>query len=359
MTGSSSTAVAPAPPDGPGGLTADWFAAALRAGGRDVAVATVRQTPLDGGYGFMSSIVKCELEYTGTSRGPVSLIAKLLRPHRQSLKHAQVVGLWEREMRFYADLGKIVNLPVPQCYFSAADPTRNTYVILLEDVSGLDQPRVASIAQTELVIRSLAGLHAQFWGGDHPALMVLETEQELQRRLRILIREAWPAFEATFAGKLSAHALDVVRTSIDLFGEELTGCGLPPTLLHYDYRPANMLFGGPRGHVVLDWQSAVVGQAPYDLAHFLHQGLTPDDLRAHETDFIRLYFDQLKSCGVDPGPFDRFLAQYRRGQLGRIPMSVLSVAYDRSGLPEELRALPTPDYDDLLPIWDEYIASSR
>ena len=171
----------PTAPCNPADLTPEWMTAALRSTGTETTVAGVRIVPLDGGHGLMSSIFKCELTYAGANFGPRSLIAKILRPHAQSIALAREMGLWEREIGFYERIFPLVNVPISRCYFTVADPSGEAYALLLEDVSALDQPRKLTREQASLAIRTLARLQAQFWGGLHPALGFLQTQQQMQK----------------------------------------------------------------------------------------------------------------------------------------------------------------------------------
>jgi hypothetical protein len=346
---------APPPPKEASDLTADWLTQALRADGQDVTVQSVRQTSLDVGHGFMSSVIRCGLEYEGDAAGPPAVVAKILRPDPQSLKHARVVDIWDREINFYRTVATSMSIAVPRCYYAEADPAREAYALLFDDLSGLEQPRAADKAQAELALDRLARMQAQFWGAQSPVLQSIEAEELLQRKLGLVIKEALPLFEATFKDQLDSRVMAAVRKSVELYGHGLTGDTMPRTLCHYDYRPGNMKFGGPDGMILLDWQAAVVGQGVYDLGHFIHQGMTPEDGVAHEAEHVDYFRDRLSAHGVDPGPLDHFMRQYRRSRLGWMAQSVLSVVYDRSALPEDAEPLTPPDYGYLMPIWDEFI----
>ena len=75
----------------------------------------------------------------------------------------------------------------------------------------------------------------------------------------------------------------------------------PRCLTHNDYRPDNMMFGGPQGGhpvTVLDWQSFAYGAGPTDLAYFLAGAIPPELRRSHEGEFLALYLRTLERHGV-------------------------------------------------------------
>ena len=239
----------------------------------------------------MSSVFKCDLIYNRSDAGPPSLFAKILRPHAQSMLHAREMGLWEREIAFYERIAPIVDIPTPRCYYTAADPQGSAYVLLLEDISELDQPRTLTREQASLAIRTLARMQAQFWGGSHPALGFMETQQQMQMRLRPLIEKAWPSFVAAFQGRISNSRMDMVRRSIELYGGSLTGAALPPTVVHLDFRPGNMMFGGPCGVMLIDWQGVCLGQGPYDVSRLVDLGLGQRVRAESEDQLVREYYE--------------------------------------------------------------------
>lgn len=107
---------------------------------------------------------------------------------------------------------------------------------------------------------------------------------------------SWPAFLDSLAGEwidglAGGRFGDLAATfeaALDRAGDVVPS-DVRPSLLHFDYRPANLIVRGDRIAAVLDWGMAVSGHAEYDLfkaeknfllAHFETPSVR-DDLREH------------------------------------------------------------------------------
>src|SRR6185436_11992793 len=100
------------------------------------------------------------------------------------------------------------------------------------------------------------------------------------------------------------------------FMEIATGHDGPRCLTHNDFRPDNMMFGGPAGGhpvTVLDWQSFAYGAGATDVAYFLAGALPADVRRAHEPQLLRLYHDTLTGLGVARYAMADLRRHYARG----------------------------------------------
>ena len=68
----------------------------------------------------------------------------------------------------------------------------------------------------------------------------------------------------------------------------------PKTFTHCDFRPDNMLFGGPDGRVALvDWQTSNFLGTGMDVAYFLGGCFDRETRRKHERDLLKGYHDDL------------------------------------------------------------------
>ena len=119
--------------------------------------------------------------------------------------------------------------------------------------------------------------------------------------------------------------------------------------------PGNMMFGGERGIMLIDWQGACLGQGTYDVSRLIELGLELEVRANSELALVQEYYNELKSEGAEFGPWDRFLRQYERGKLEMLPMGVLDVTYDRSGFPEDQREVPLPDLAESESLWRKYV----
>jgi hypothetical protein len=81
-----------------------------------------------------------------------------------SLIVGNALGIYEREVRFYAELAGSVPIRVPECYFGRIDDTGS--ILLLEDIRDLqvgDQVAGITEREAERIVDALAALHATFW----------------------------------------------------------------------------------------------------------------------------------------------------------------------------------------------------
>jgi aminoglycoside phosphotransferase (APT) family kinase protein len=112
----------------------------------------------------------------------------------------------------------------------------------------------------------------------------------------------------------------------------------PYCVTHGDYRIDNMLFGTKEGGYPLttvDWQTVGHGQGIMDAAYFIGNGPRVPDRRAHEMDLLRRYYDALCARGVVGYDWQKCFADYRRGTLAGVLMTVIAsqvVASDERGV---------------------------
>src|SRR5262245_39657370 len=105
-------------------ITPEWLTTALRAaghlsGGR---VGAVRARPVGEGSGFIGVVARLEIAYDDDAgAAPRTCIVKLPSADPGSRQVGQLYGLYEREVRFYADLAADVGIDAPRCYLSAYD----------------------------------------------------------------------------------------------------------------------------------------------------------------------------------------------------------------------------------------------
>jgi thiamine kinase-like enzyme len=342
-------------PQKPEDITVSWLTSALRAGGLDVTVASLTAQPVEQAFGVQSLIVRYEITYAGKPQGPSSVVAKLETPAPANRQHNATADLWERETRFYRDIGPHIGVRVPRCYFVAADSDRHAHALILEDLGGREQPPQLSLSRAATAVRWLAGLHGRWWDRVAVTFPWLETELSFERRMRAAVEANWSAYlKLAESHHIPIHQIAMVEESVLRFGEGLTGGLLAPTLIHYDYRVGNMLFKNDDDLVVFDWQSPLVGQATVDLGWFIKDSITAVDRRAHEKGLIRLYLDELVLNGVDRQSLDFFDRQMRLSHLRRLPMSVLLATTFANLAHADDDSRPVwwaKDYDELEALW--------
>lgn len=292
------------PVERPADLTADWLTETLRAG-RVGGFAAERI-----GTGQVSECYRVTLSYDQGS-GPASVVLKVASTDPTSRQSGQALGLYEREVRFYADVAPRLadssqrgGGPIAHCHHASYAPETGMFTLLLDDAAPAeagDEIRGARIADATLALNQLGRLHAPLIGGDTPPgadWLVRETPVN-----QALITALFAGFADRYGDAITDEQRMVCQKLVDGFDgylAEEAAAGRVQGLVHGDYRLDNMLFGrpgSPRDLTVVDWQTVTWGPAMTDVAYFLGCALTNADRRAHYDELLAAYRD-----GLGPNP---------------------------------------------------------
>lgn len=282
-----------------GGVDAQWVSQAL-----GTAVEDVEVTPIAVGAGFMSEILRLRITY-GPDAGdlPTSLIAKLPSTAPGSVELGQLLRAWEREARFYLDVAPRLPLRTARCHYAGGDEEEGLYALLLEDLGSLvlgDQVAGASLAQAETAIDWLARFHGR--AATEPALQDLPwlpdvATDPMYQGLQPMLDLVWPQFVDTYRDCCPGDSLQTVERARHGLSDELRRMPVPPTVVHADFRPDNLFFGGGGELVPVDWQAPARAQGLYDLTYFLTCGLPIELRRAHEHELLQRWADGVRDAG--------------------------------------------------------------
>ena len=332
-------------------LTPEWLTAALRAAGVLPAgeVTSVERETLGEGEGFLGDIARLRLRYAG-GEGPATVVAKLPKLANRAL--GELLGAYERESCFYAELANDLPLATPRLYYGDfdRDPTserqatilaladrtprrltarmtqlgkwvaarkKRRYILLLEDLGGAepgDQVTGVAPERCAVVLTAIARMHAAFWGSEALENRFWLLPLAIDARVRHgLFRDSQPAFRKRFAHLIDEDFARTLAWAMEhgVAVAQSLHRGAPATLLHCDLRLDNVAFrdGEP---VVFDWQLARRGPAAYDVAYFL-SGASPKLTRADERELLEGYFAALEANGVRGYPFRAFERDYQLG----------------------------------------------
>ncbi len=303
-------------PDGPESLSAAWLTAALRGVVLQRAnVASIHVEPA--GKGMAGRVVRVRLTYDiPEDQAPVTLIAKFPSSAPATREIASRLRIYEREQHFYDTLAERVGVPVPAMYFGVADGL--SAVLLLEDVTGAragDLLRGCSLSEASAIVEQIAGMHAAWWQSaelrdqrwlptpNDPSVTALGVAEG---------PGAWRSFE----GRFGRHMPPVIlRLGATLSRDQSVVDRLstaPQTLVHGDLRVNNVLFdeaGGPRAFI--DWQTAVRGRGPIDIANLFVSSLQPNDRALAERELLPQYHELLVEGGVRDYSYDDCWLDYR------------------------------------------------
>ncbi len=330
---------------------AAWLTEVLRAAGAIGEGRVVAASAEPVGTGQMADSVRLHLTYDAPGsdtpgRGaPGTVIGKFTPADETSRATALALRTSEVEVRFYQEVAATVGVRTPRCFFADVDPASAQFCLVLEDMAPAcqgDQMAGCTVDEAALALAELARLHAPRWGDP-----TLERLPWLERRdidgtdgSGELLRILFEGFVERYGTELDDGVIDVGRhlfPRIDTYLQTRPG---PRTVQHADYRLDNLLFGGDHGAppvTVVDWQTVTLGPGPADVSYFLGAGLAPEQRRAHETDLVRSYHEQLVAGGVTGYPWNDCLTEYRRHAYAGYVMAVgASMLVERTARGDEM-----------------------
>jgi aminoglycoside/choline kinase family phosphotransferase len=307
-------------------ITADWLNEVLddsTTGGAKIV--SFEKEVIGEGAGFVGELTRLTLTYDGDAgSAPASIIAKLPTREEAFRNLANMVNLYQREIRFYEELAADVPVRTPKMYFSHSDSATGDHVLLLEDLAPGrvgDQLKTCSIDEAKLALQTLAKIHAAFWNS--PRLKELEwmpgvDDPMLLGMISMMYQQSWPVFVERYGDQISPGILPIGEK----FGQKFLELAKqiedgPVTITHADFRLDNMFFDLADGSpiAIIDWQLAQRGPAMGDVTYFLAGNLTPDVRREHETDLVRAYHEALVENGVADYDYESCAEDYRRAAL--------------------------------------------
>ena len=325
----------PIPAD-PAAVTAAWLTDVLRDAGvlaGDVSVASIAIEPLGAGVGVMGELARVRITYDGVAAdAPTSVIVKSPSPFEENRAQGVGLGMYAAEIRFMNELDARTTVRTPRVYLADIVAGTADFVVVMEDLGHLvmgDQVQGVSVAQARDAVRTMADLHACWWG------RVQTDEMEwvpsvVHARIEGLA-QMWPALWTGFNAGFTDSLPEGGHAAGQLISEHYWGvmnhiAQWPWTLLHQDYRVDNLFFDPSNPAepvVVIDWQGIGRGPGIYDLCYFLGGSLTVEDRRAAERDLVMAYHQRLVERGVTDYAFDDLWHHYRFGHLTSCSTAVL------------------------------------
>ena len=275
----------------------------------DASVVTAcRATRIGEGVGVMGDINRVQLDYAGPhGAAPATVVVKLPALAEANRQQGIALGMYEAEVRFYAELGARTRSGLPTVYEASIVSGSSEFVIVMEDLghmSTVDQIVGMTLDQAGAAVRVLADIHAAWWGTvDSAALEWIPSM--VHERIHVIDSmrpQMWPRFLGAFSDALPAGGLELGEAFSRSFLKLQQGFVTRPwTLVHQDYRVDNLLFGDPTNDevVVLDWQTLARGPGGYDLAYLLGGSLPIEERRANERNLVAQYHRRLTGQGVD------------------------------------------------------------
>ena len=274
-------------------ITPEWLNSVLAEFGFPK-VEEVEVTPVDKGYyGSLARLGVFYQQLDSTEpEPPKTFFVKFTVEDPETREALKPLGINKREVNFYSKLAEKIPFKTPRCFACHFDEESHDSLILLEYVEGevSDDVTGASYEQAKLAISEAARLHGAMQG--HELLNEPWVESiggpiigELVEATRIAVpkgvdplREVCPSWMLEYSSR--AH---------EILGEQLKELNsLPDTLIHMDYRLANMIFTGD-AVTHIDWHSVHRGPGICDIGFFSSISLTVPDRRAWEKELFLHY----------------------------------------------------------------------
>ncbi len=324
-------------------VTPAFLTNVLREGGviaADCAVAEVDHVPIGEGVGIVGQLARLTLRYDGEAEGaPSSMVIKLPSQFPANRAIGDHFNFYEREGRFYQQIGEKAALRTPRCYYNHIDVDTGEFALLLEDFGNrtlISQIAGMGVERAAATLEAVALIHAEWW--DSPALDALSWMPRLVDPVNLAAgqqyRESWPMFLEHMAEHLPEGGVALGEQVQAVFEQNLQAAfdRAPTTIVHGDFRVDNLMYddhaeGRDRVGLV-DWQITYRGPAMGDVAYLLTQSMKIEDRRRSERDLVERWYAALSDAlGSDPAGFtvDDAWREYRATTLAATVYPVVAV----------------------------------
>lgn len=322
--------------DDPGEITPAYVTAALRDGGVDATVNSLRYERI--GTGQMGACYRLFLEKEGA--GPDSLVLKIGAGPRES--RGMIGQGYAKEVGFYVRLAHATRISTPRAWRAAVDEDYLSFTLLLEDAAPSrpgKQETGCTIEQAQAALLNLAGLHAPFWNGaalENEASWLPRGKDTDLGRTRDLLVAATEQFIKLYPDQLAAEDAETLRAVPAKVAAWARGTQSSFTVLHGDYRLDNLLFPheGQGKLLAVDWQTITIGFPGRDVAYFLATALSAEQRRAHHEALIAAYHARLVEEGVRDYSLDACLRDFALGVV-QGPLTGILGRYFAAGIQSE------------------------
>ena len=318
-------------PTHPDQVVPDWLNAVLAGSDAVEHGAVVSVSWMSIGTGQVGDSVRFEL--THESGGTSTLAAKFAAEDETSRGTAKMMRLYEKEVRFYAEIAPHLSARLPRSYACEVSEDGGEFILLFEDLGparGGNQIAGCTVEDARHGIRQAAAIHAPSWEReDIIGKDWLKTPEPIIAQLNAMYPHAQAVFAERYADVLEPEYMELCERFAPHFAALGEHSKPPQCLVHGDFRLDNMLFdvkGGAEPIAILDWQTVVSGRAMTDVAYFLGTGIGNDLRRAHEDELLDLYLEEMAARGVALSRDDIWQG-YRIGALSGLATAVFSAAF--------------------------------
>ena len=290
----------------------------------------------DIGTGQAARSVRYRLEWDRPDARPSTLVGKFPAADEGARATLAATGGYWKEWCFYTRIASTVQqLRVPSCHVALYDPDTADFVLLMEDLADAtqgDQLVGLHADQLSLAVDQAAALHGPRFGD--PTLEHLlgggptsANPVEAGAFCEEMYAVAQVGFLERFESRLDRDVVQLVERVGSVVAAWFLGTGTPSTLLHFDFRADNLLYGAPGGRspiTVVDFQAMTAGVGATDLAYLIGGSVADRVTRAAiEGELLDRYRHALAGYGVEQSATSLW-HDYRHGALWGLIMTVLS-----------------------------------
>lgn len=321
-------------------ITTDWLNKVLHDSGylKNENIMSIDIKPMAIGEGFVSEMARISLTYDkDDSRQPKTMIAKMPTSYESALAVALMFNLYEREIRFYAEVAGESPIRTPGLIYWDVDSKLKRYILIMEDCSQysqIDQIEGMTHEQLKQVALKIADFHAYWWESDKlKSFTWMPTNKgESAAALIATYRGCWDAsiqmedFVASLPGggrEVGLKIHEKIHWLIDAAPDDHL------SISHFDFRADNFFFDSENRDnpvIIFDWGSANRNRGVIDLSYLLGGSIAIELRRKIEKDIIRLYHDRLSEKGISGYSFDECWIDYLKGTLIFAYIPVLAFA---------------------------------
>ncbi len=317
-------------PRSPDDVTPAWLGGVL---GADVGAVDV--TPI--GTGQTGATYRLTVRYGGETDGLPATFAVKLPSQDDTVRDRVAIG-YRSEHAFYTNVADRLQVPVPHHYHCEIAGEGAEFVLLLADMAPAeqgDQIAGCGVAEAELAVRALAGLHAPSWCDpkltDFPGIAMPKPDDGMASGMGDVAKMATEMTLEKLGDRMSAEDRATLAAAMAMVTPWLLAESDRFALLHGDYRLDNMLFDPDRTRVtIVDWQTLGSGLPTRDLAYFTGTSLDPQTRAAAERQLVGEYHRELGALGVADYDLETCWRDYRLGMLQAPLIIVFGVAFANS-----------------------------
>lgn len=310
-------------PAHPDDVTPQWLGEVLGA-----KVRSVSWKPI--GTGQVGDSVRFTLDGDGAPR---TLAGKFPAADAASRGTAIMFGLYRKEVEFYRQTARHLEVRVPKAYFAEVSADGGDFILLFEDVGPArqgDQIAGCDIADARQGLKQAAAIHAPSWGrADLLQAGWIQPPESVGATIASLYPQAQAVFRERYADTLEPELMKVCEELAELAPSYFVRTEEPKCIVHGDFRLDNMLFdigGGAEPIAVLDWQTVTIGNALSDVGYFMGCGIGERLWRDHEDELFDLWLAEMAAHGVALTR-EEVWHDYRRGILHGVSTAVFSAAF--------------------------------